>query len=95
MEGEQSHLPQLKQDNSLNALTDSEVSTLWLSLVIYTNTDQKETTRLGMGWEWSTSITITREGQFQRSGLEDIDETDILTGDENRLTMRQSYTHKF
>ena len=50
----------LKEDSSLNALSDEEISQLWLPLVIYANTDQKESTRLGMLFEWSTSITIAR-----------------------------------
>ena len=36
----------LKQDTSLNALTDEEISSLWLPRIIYDNTDQKEMTRL-------------------------------------------------
>ena len=28
--------------------------------VIYDNTDQKDTTRLGEVWEWSTKVTVTR-----------------------------------
>ena len=36
----------LKNDTSLNALLDEDVRRLWLPLVIYANTDQKEMTRL-------------------------------------------------
>ena len=36
----------LKQDTSLNALTDEEIYSLWLPKIIYDNTDQKEMTRL-------------------------------------------------
>ena len=36
----------LKQDTSLNALTDEEIYSLWLPRIIYDNTDQKEMTRL-------------------------------------------------
>ena len=51
--------------------------------------------RLGQLWEWSTSVTITREGDFTRSGRDILDEIEIFKGDENMLTMRQTYTHKF
>ena len=51
--------------------------------------------RLGQLWEWSTSVTITREGNFTRSGRDDLDEIQIFKGEENTLTMRQTYTHKF
>ena len=59
----------LKSDRSLNTLTDSDISRLWLPLVIYDNTDQKMSTRLGAVWEWSTTVTATREGKFTRKGL--------------------------
>ena len=37
----------LKDETSLNALTSNDINQLWLPLVIYDNTDQKESTRLG------------------------------------------------
>ena len=54
----------LKQDTSLNVLSDDDINILWLPSVIYDNTDQKEVTRLGMGWEWATHVSIIREGNF-------------------------------
>ena len=56
----------LKKKTSLNALTAVEIGSVWLPLIIYENTDQIETTRLGMDWEWTTSVTITRDGNFTR-----------------------------
>ena len=44
----------LKLDTSLNALTDYDIDTIWLPLIVYDNTDQKEVTRLGENWEWTT-----------------------------------------
>ena len=40
-------------------------------------------------------MTVTREGEFVRSNLEVVDETEIYTGVENRLTMNQTYTREF
>ena len=40
-------------------------------------------------------MTVTREGKFVRSTLEVVDETEIYTGSENRLTMNQTYTREF
>ena len=54
----------LKFESYLNALSLDEINTLWLPLVIYTNTDQQETTRLGVEWEWSTNVVVKREGNF-------------------------------
>ena len=85
----------LKRDTSLNALPEVDFKRLWLPLVIYENTDQKVTTRLGMEWEWSTSVTVTKEGNFTRSGLDSLHEIETFKGGENTLTMRQTYTNKF
>ena len=64
----------LKKDSALNALTDEEIRTLWLPLILYDNTDQKEVTRLGVDWEWMTLVTVSREGGFARSGIREVDE---------------------
>ena len=85
----------LKEDTSLNALSEVDMRKLWLPLVIYANTDQKLSTRLGMEWEWNTIVTVTREGGFARSGLDSLHEVEIFKGDENTLSMRQTYTNKF
>ena len=68
---------------------------LWLPLIIYANTDQKETTRLGSSWEWSTGVNVKREGEFTRSRLEDVDETEVFKVEENSLIMQQTYTREF
>ena len=56
---------------------------------------QKDTTRLGMEWEWVTQVSVVKEGQFTRSGLEEVDEAEIFKGDENTLMMIQTYTEEF
>ena len=70
---------------------------MWLPLVIYDNTDQKEVTRLGEygNGEWNTPISVIREGSFTRSGLEVVDETEVFGGGENTLFMQQVYTWQF
>ena len=85
----------LKTNLFLNALSFEDIRMLWLPLVIYTNTDQQETTRLGVDWEWTTDVWVKREGNFVRSGLDVLDETEIFKGEENSLIMMQSYTHEF
>jgi hypothetical protein len=88
----------LKQDTSLNALTDEEIHLLWLPLVVYDNTDQKETTRLAAKQadaQWSSTITVSKEGDFSRSGLEHADEIEAFKGKENTLTMNQTYSKEF
>ena len=87
----------LKEKTSLNALSEDDVNTLWLPVVVFDNTDQKETTRLGEygNGEWITRVTVTREGEFTRNGVDSVDEAEIFEGAENRLTMNQTYTHQF
>ena len=87
----------LKKKTSLNALAENDVDKLWLPLVVYDNTDQKESTRLGEygNGEWITRVTVTREGNFTRNGVDEVDEAEIFEGAENRLTMNQTYTHEF
>ena len=85
----------LKKETSLNALTDEDIKTIWLPLIVYDNTDQKEVTRLGVDWEWATRVTVTREGNFTRSTDKEVDEVELFEGAENRLTMNQTYTWEF
>ena len=60
----------LKEQTYLNALTEEDKKNIWLPIVVFDNTDQKETTRLGENWEWSTSVTVTREGNFTRQVIQ-------------------------
>ena len=83
----------LKFKSSLNALTDDEILQLWLPYVIYDNTDMKEVVQLEDGTK--TTVTVSREGGFMRSGLEVADEIEVFEGGENKLTMNQTYSKKF
>ena len=85
----------LKKSMTNNLLREDEVKTLWLPLVIYWNTDQEETTRLGVEWEWKTRVMVRREGNFTRSSMDRINEAEIFQGAENTLIMEQTYTHDF
>merc|ERR1712016_544945 len=42
-----------------------------------------------------TGVSVIKEGDFTRSGLEEVDEAEIFEGDENTLMMAQTYTHEF
>ena len=85
----------LKKRTFLNALSEDDIKSLWLPLVVYTNTDQQKTTRLGMEWEWTTNVQVKREGRFERSGYDEMEEIELFKGAENSLVMKQTYTHKF
>ena len=64
--------------------------------MIYENTDQKETTRLGDTWEWETKVVVNRSTDDpKKSGIDAVDETEIFSGTDNGLIMSQTYTHNF
>ena len=84
--------------NTILCHHDQEITALWLPLVIYDNTDQKETTRRAAKQadsQWATTITVSKEGNFTRSGPEQADEVEVFEGKENTLTMNQTYSKKF
>ena len=54
----------LNDQTFLNALTEKNIESIWLPLVVYDNTDQKETTRLGWKTEWKTTVVGSKEGNF-------------------------------
>ena len=62
--------PNFPGPNLPRILPKKDIKTLWLPLVVYTNTDQLETTRLRVDWEWSTKVVANRESNFERSGHE-------------------------
>ena len=86
----------LKEVKSMNALSSEGISKLWLPRVFYDNTDNKEVTRGGQGWEWPISVSIVREGSHDKRGSSElVDEVEIFDGDRNRIEMQQVYTIEF
>ena len=86
----------LKNRTSLNALKKEEIEKLWLPKVIYENTDQKDTTRLGVDWEWETRVVVDRQGKCSPSGLDKVDEINIFKGgNDNESDSRFSHFHCF
>jgi hypothetical protein len=85
----------LKPKSALNVLSDGDVAMLWLPYVVYENTDMKEAARLARMQEWTTTVFVKRLGQLTRSGLEEVDESEVFKGTENPLLMEQTYTKTF
>ena len=85
----------LNKDKYLNTLSMDDMNKIWLPLVVYTNTIQRQTTRLGGNWEWTTNVWVKRKGNFTISDHDTLDEIAIFQGEENTLVMMQSYTHEF
>ena len=42
-----------------------------------------------------TRVSVVKEGNFTRSGWDEVDEAEIFEGAENRVTMTQTYTWEF
>ena len=77
----------LKTDSARNLLHQDEIRMLWLPLMIYWNTDQEETARLGEPSEWKTRVRVQREGNFTRNLMDRINEAEISKGAENSLLL--------
>ena len=60
----------LKMKEALNTLSDMEAASIWIPYIIFRNTDNDE----AITTDIETSISITRGGQFIRSGAEVADE---------------------
>ena len=56
------------------------------------NTDLNEAISIE---EVKNKAYITREGNFTRAGLENVDEAEIFDGNENKITMTQTYSKRF
>ena len=83
----------LKQEDALNALTLEDLDHLWIPYVIYANTDNNEAVSIDPTVK--TSAFLTREGDYVMSGIEVADEIMIFKGEENRLTLTQTYSKVF
>ena len=45
--------------------------------------------------EVKSTVFITREGYFQRTGLDSVDEAEVFKGAENIITLIQTHSKKF
>ena len=82
----------LKTDEAFNTLSDEELRSLWIPYIIFENTDNNEAIEIdGM----RSTVFISRESGFQRSGIEIADEIEIFSGASNKLTIGQTYSKQF
>ena len=61
--------------------------------MVYINTAQKEA--IALSESVKTTMTVSREGDFIRSDDTEVDEIEYFRGDQNTLTMNQTYTKTF
>ena len=67
----------LKTEEALNVLNDVEVSKIWIPYIIFQNTDDGEAVKvdaLTEDGQIRTTVSVTRENDFTRSGPEVADE---------------------
>ena len=56
------------------------------------NTDLNEAISID---DVESTVYVTREGDFQRAGLEYVDEAEVFEGNGNRITLIQTYSKRF
>lgn len=82
----------LKQDEEFNILSANEIGSIWIPYIIFENTDNDEAITIE---DVRSTISVTREGSFVRSGSEISDEIEIFKGEENKITMNQTHSKQF
>ena len=81
----------LKKQRSANLLTREEIDKLWIPFVVFGNTENNDATK----GDDDTEVTITREGNYKESPGHIIEEINIFTGHDNRITFQQAYAKTF
>ena len=81
----------LKLSRYANALSMDEKGSIWLPILVFTNTDHNEVT----AGDADSEVTITRESDFVRSEPNVVEEINIFDGRTNRLTYERIYTKTF
>ena len=54
-----------------------------------------DTEKMGFFVFFRTDVLVKREGAFERSKYDEVEEIEFFKGAENSLVMEQTYTHKF
>ena len=81
----------LKMERSGNLLAREEIEKLWIPFVLFENTENNDATKD----DDDTEVTITREGNFTASSPDILEEINIFTGKDNRITFQQVYSKTF
>ena len=81
----------LKKEQSLNSLSRGEIDKLWIPYVVFSNTENSESTK----GDDESEVTITREGDFTESSINVKEEINIFEGIENKITFQQVYSKSF
>ena len=90
------HYNNLKRNVQLNKLSKEEIGKLWTPYIIYKNTDNNEEVKVNHKFkDITTIVAIHREGEFVKSGIETLHETEIFKGSDNKIDFNQTYSKQF
>ena len=81
----------LKIERSSNTLSMEEVDRLWVPHLVFANTAAND----GVEGTKKSEVTLTREDDYIRSGVDQADEVNIFNGRFNRITFAEVYTKEF
>ena len=80
----------LKEEITLNNLSPSEMSRIWVPKLIFYNTETKPSTTV----DEETIIFAEKQGNYKPSSLEDVENIKYYDGHENELHMQRFYNQR-
>ena len=80
----------LKKDVTLNNLSPSEMTSIWVPKVIFSNTVTKPSTIV----DEETMMYVEKQGDYEQSSIEDVENVRYYGGHENQLHMQRFYNQK-
>ena len=81
----------LKTDTGLNALSPEEKQKIWVPSLVFANTENRLSTLV----DKDSIVTISRTGNYTLPGTEDVENTHIFAGSENKITLSRFYNIRF
>ena len=80
----------LKEEITLNSLSPSEMSSIWVPKLIFYNTETKPSTTV----DEETIIFAEKQGNYTPSPIEDVENIKYYDGHENKLHMQRFYNQR-
>ena len=80
----------IKEDVTLNSLSPSEMSSLWVPKLIFSNTENKPSSLV----DEETLLYVQKQGNYEQSSIEDLENIKYYDGHENHLHMQRFYNQK-
>ena len=80
----------LKEDVTLNSLSPSEMTSIWVPKLIFFNTETKPSTVV----DEETLMYAEKQGKEEPSSIQDMENVKYYYGHENPLHMQRFYNHR-